>query len=112
MSTLAQSSFAPSSSTPTVSNAPSPKASYHVFQAATPNGALSRTASTSEAPTPAPQVDTTDSHVAEEKTEPVVTVNVQAISDEAWRKGKQKGRRAEEVEAMAQTATRYVGPRH
>ena len=39
---------------------------------------------------------------------PLVSVNLEALMHDVKRRGLQKGRNAEEVEAMAQTAARYV----
>lgn len=111
MSSAPQSPSLPaSSSTPTASSAAQAASSYHVFQATPSNGSFSRTASVSEAPTPAPQteVESPAANHVEEPPKPVATVDVQAISDEVWRRGKAKGRRQEEVDAMQQTAVRCV----
>ena len=99
-----------SSSTPTASSAAQAAPAYHVFQSTPSNGSFSRTASVSEAPTPAPQTEVESpapNHV-EEPPKPVATVDVQAISDEVWRRGKTNRRRQEEVDAMQQTAVRCV----
>ena len=95
----------PGLSTPLTSQGDSP---FHVFALNGPSGAVSTTPSVSEAPTPAPQVESTSSNHVEEPPQPVATVDVQAMTDEALRRGKHKGRRAEEVDAMAQTAARHV----
>lgn len=111
MSSAPQSPSLPaSSSTPTASYAAQAASSYHVFQASPSHGSFSRTASVSEAPTPAPQteVESPAANHVQEPPKPVATVDVQAISDEVWRRGKAKGRRQEEVDAMQQTAVRCV----
>ncbi|KAF7792315.1 hypothetical protein EIP86_003351 [Pleurotus ostreatoroseus] len=117
------SSAVQSPSFPSPSPAASPyiaqhSASFHVFQAATPNGLIARaeSVSASEAPTPnvpvksEPEgaVKSQNQSQAETRQEPVKTVDVEAVREEVWRRGKQKGRRPEEVETMAETAARIA----
>lgn len=45
-----------------------------------------------------------------DKERPLVSVNIEALIHDVKRRGAQKGRNADEVEAMAQTAARYVAP--
>ena len=109
MSSASQSpSYPASSSTPTAAYAAQAASSYHVFQATPSNGSFSRTASISEAPTPAPQTEVASpvANQVEEPPKPLVTVDVQAISDEVWRRGKSKARRPDDLDAMHQTAVR------
>ena len=78
-----------------------------MFAPGTENGTSSYVNIVPEVPTPAP------THVGEEindgrPVQPPRTVDVEAIMEEARLAGVRKGRSAEEIEIMVQTAARYL----
>ncbi|EKM54396.1 uncharacterized protein PHACADRAFT_210196 [Phanerochaete carnosa HHB-10118-sp] len=94
-------------STPVSSSAGPSTSNNHVAA----EGSLSRTASTSEPPAsslsaPTLQVDATKPATASSR--PLVSVNVEALIQDVMRRGAQKGRDEEEIEAMVQTAARVA----
>ena len=75
------------------------------------DGNFSRTTSVSEPPASASSAPTSqDPQVKEEAAPaaPLVSVNVEGLIQDVKRRGAEKGRNAEEVEAMARTAARCV----
>ncbi|KIP08437.1 hypothetical protein PHLGIDRAFT_127050 [Phlebiopsis gigantea 11061_1 CR5-6] len=77
----------------------------------TGDGNFSRTTSASEPPASASSVPTSQELQVKEEAappRPLVSVNVEGLVQEVKRRGAQKGRNAEEVEAMARTAARIA----
>lgn len=108
MSNLAGSPTLAQPSTPATPSSAAPH--YTPYPAESANGNFSRTTSTSELPTSASATETQgeSSKLNGALPKPIVAVNVEAVLASARQRGAQKGRNAEETEAMAQTAARYA----
>lgn len=106
MSNLAGSPTLAQPSTPATPSSAAPPCTPYPAESA--NGNFSRTTSTSELPTSASATENQgeSSRLNGGPPKPIVAVNVEAVFASARQRGAQKGRTAEETEAMAQTAAR------